>query len=118
MTLSELKIIEPIKNYLKEFETVDEFNLYYAKHKDEIDELTTHKLNKMYHINGYRITKIKGILMLKKWGNTKNDSNKENDEIIQQINEMKEAINSIIKFLNQQTTFVSPPLITSTNING
>ena len=125
---TELKILEPIKKYLKEFNTPDEFNLWYSKHKNEVDNETTHKLNKMYHINGYRITKIKGILMLKKWDNTKsvvssandtkNDSNKENDEIIQQINEMKEAINSIIKFLNQQTTVVSPPLITSTKING
>ena len=77
----DLKIIEPIKNYLKEFKTVDEFNLWYSKNKDEIDSLTTHKLNKMYHIEGYRITKIKGKLCLKK--DTKKDMKKEiKDEII------------------------------------
>ena len=31
-----------------------------------MDKLTTHKLNKMYHINGYRVTRIKGVLSLKK----------------------------------------------------
>ena len=61
----EVKVIEPIKNYIKEFNKPVEFNLWYAKHKDEVDALTTHKLNKMYHIEGYRITKIKGELMLK-----------------------------------------------------
>ena len=63
----EIKVIEPIKNYLKEFNNPVEFNLWYAKNKDEVDKLTTHKLNKMYHIMGYRITKIKGELMLKEY---------------------------------------------------
>ena len=44
----DLKVIEPIKNYLKEFKTVDEFNLWYSKNKEEVDKLTTHKLNKLY----------------------------------------------------------------------
>lgn len=60
-----LKIVEPIREYLKEFETVDEFNKYYIKHKSDIDSQTTHTLNKKYHIKGYRITKIKGDLQLK-----------------------------------------------------
>ena len=59
----EVKVIEPIKNYIKEFNTPVEFNLWYAKHKDEVDALTTHKRNIMYHIEGYRITKIKGELI-------------------------------------------------------
>ena len=59
-------MIGPIKEYLKMFNGPDEFNLWYAKNKDDIDKLTTHKLNKMYHIDGYRITKIKGVLCLKK----------------------------------------------------
>ena len=67
-----LKIIEPIKEYLKVFNSPDEFNIWYTKNKDEVDMLTTHKLNKMYKINGYRITKIKNVLMLKKI--TNNDS--------------------------------------------
>ena len=62
----EVKVIGPIKEYLKTFNTPDEFNLWYAKNKDEIDKITTHKLNKMYYIEGYRITKIKGVLCLKK----------------------------------------------------
>lgn len=61
-----IKIIEPIKKCIKTFNTTDEFNLWYMKNKNEIDSLTTHKLNKLYHINGYRITKIKGELKLKK----------------------------------------------------
>ncbi len=51
----EVKVIGPIKEYLKTFNTPDEFNLWYAKNKDEIDKITTHKLNKMYYIEGFRI---------------------------------------------------------------
>ena len=62
----DLKIIKPVEKYLKEFESPEEFNVFYAKNKDEIDSQTTHKLNKQYHIKGYVITKIKGELCLKK----------------------------------------------------
>ena len=33
----DLKIIGPIKSPLKEFDSVDEFNIYYHKHKEEMD---------------------------------------------------------------------------------
>ena len=51
----DLKIIEPIQKPLHEFETPDEFNIYYHKHKDEMDKETTHLLNKKFSIDGYRI---------------------------------------------------------------
>lgn len=110
---SELKILEPIKKYSKEFNTPDEFNLWYSKHKNEIDNETTHKLNKLYHIQGYKITKIKGVLMLKKWDEEKQTLR--NPEIREELNQMKEAINSIIRYLkgdSQQTIVVSPPEMT------
>ena len=109
----DLKVIEPIKNYLKEFKTVDEFNLYYSKNKDEIDSMTTHKLNKMYHIDGYRITKIKGKLCLKKWEKKDKESNNENDHLEMheeeinylknEIEKLKITINSIINVINSSS---------------
>ena len=59
--LTDLKIIGPIKKPLKDFESPDEFNLYYHKHKEEMDSETTHSLNKKFKIDGFRITKIKGV---------------------------------------------------------
>lgn len=127
----ELKLIEPIKNYTKEFNTTDEFNLWYSKNKSSIDSLTTHKLNKMFYIKGYRITKIKGILCLKRYEEKNkeekkqqmilnNDSTMEaleefHEEYIEEIKTMKETINKIIEFINginQTSTLVSPPSIT------
>lgn len=121
----DVKVIEPIKNYLKEFNSPDEFNLFYSKNKSEIDAYTTHKLNKMYHIIGYRITKIKGVLMLKKWDESKNIKTQspipspniveELDEIHSEIDKIKETVNSIIAYiqsqLDQSHTNVSPPSV-------
>ena len=102
----DLKILEPIKNYLKEFNTPEEFNNFYSLNKDELNKLTTHKLNKMYHVKGYRITKIKGQLMLKKWDDSKVKPNEEfvsvNDieEIREDIKKIKATVNNIIEFIN------------------
>lgn len=121
----DVKVIEPIKNYLKEFNSPDEFNLFYSKNKSEIDAYTTHKLNKMYHIIGYRISKIKGVIMLKKWDESKNIKTQspipspniveELDEIHSEIDKIKETVNSIIAYiqsqLDQSHTNVSPPSV-------
>ena len=112
----EVKVIEPIKNYIKEFNTPVEFNLWYAKHKDEVDALTTHKLNKMYHIEGYRITKIKGELMLKVDKHIKENEeqtpkgvtasgyeesiNQEIKELRNEIKNIKDTLNKLIEFVN------------------
>ena len=111
----DLKVIEPIKNYINEFNSPVEFNLFYAKHKDEIDSLTTHKLNKMYHIEGYRITKIKGELMLKKWVVKEEKDHGIIDELKSEIKEIRDTVNKIIEFLNsnlQGITNVSSPVTT------
>ena len=99
----DLKVIEPIKNYLKEFKTPDEFNLFYQTKKDELNKLTTHKLNKMYHISGYRITKIQGELMLKKWNEVeKQDLNEQIELLREEIKKIKDTINQIIDVINSK----------------
>ena len=44
---------------VKNFDSLDEFQQYYNLHKSEIDELSTVKLNRMYHIKDYKITRRK-----------------------------------------------------------
>ena len=111
----DLKVIEPIKNYIKEFNSPVEFNLWYAKHKEEVDSLTTHKLNKMYKIDGYRITKIKGELMLKVDRKIK-EKEGEDENIHEEINELrdeiakiKDAYNKLIEYVNNS---LKPSVIT------
>lgn len=119
----DLKIIEPIHKPLHEFETPDEFNIYYHKHKDEMDKETTHLLNKKFSINGYRITKIKGVLCLKRstmktnqrlidQRETKSKSNVEHtvpgkqmfddiNDLQDRIQKLEEVVNNIIDVINQ-----------------
>ncbi len=101
----EIKILEPILHYAKEFISPEEFNLYYKIHKDEMDKLTTHKLNKLYHIKDYRITKIKGELMLKKFNEeahrkimqirNDNDNDDDNNDNAEKITELERRIDII-----------------------
>lgn len=93
----DLKIIEPIRKPLKQFDSVEEFNLYYHKHKADMDNETTHLLNKKFKIEGYRITKIKGVICLKK---DRGDKNKQADDLIQRLEILEQKVNEIIEFIN------------------
>ena len=50
-----LEVIEPYNPQIVEFETVDDFNIYYNKHPDEFANKTTQKLNTKYKIPGYKL---------------------------------------------------------------
>ena len=101
LNLMSIKIIEPIKQYLKVFNSPDEFNIWYSKNKDEVDTLTTHKLNKMYLINGYRITKIKNVLMLKKINNNESQHSANSPLVPDELTELREEIKNIKSTINQ-----------------
>ena len=99
----DLKIIKPVEKYLKEFDLPEEFNVFYAKNKDEIDSQTTHKLNKQYHIKGYVITKIKGELCLKKpWikkNNNESSSTIDFTSLEVRVKRLEETVNKIIDLI-------------------
>lgn len=106
-----LNIIAPITTAIKEFHSPEEFNIYYQLHKEEIDGTTTHKLNKLYKIEGYRITKIKNVLMLKR--NIEKNTDAEEINVKDEIATIKETLNKIINFLATgeqpgELEFVSP----------
>ena len=108
----DVKVVEPIQSPMKEFNSVDEFNLFYHNHKDEMMATTTHRLNKMYKINGYRITKIRGELCLKKVreavkqksdvenGDGVDDHDGDTVDIETRLQRLEEAVNEIIDALN------------------
>lgn len=109
----DVKIIEPITHYIKEFDTPNDFDSWYKSHQEELDKLTTHKLNKMYHINGYRITRIKGVLSLKKASRkecviTDNSENEQRFIAIEnEISDMSEDIKNIKNALQSIQNYFS-----------
>jgi hypothetical protein len=92
------KIIKPI-SLMMTFESQDEFFDYYNSHKTEMDSLTTHKLNKLFSIDGYRITKIKNVLKLKQI-NISNNPTLRNEIIENRIAVLENALNRIIEYIN------------------
>ena len=106
-----VKIIELIRSYYKTFKTSDEFNNWYLKNKSEVDEYTTHKLNKMYNVEGFRITQIKGSLCLKKVVPKQIKETSDEQQMREQsislkneIQSMKKSIKEIINYLNGNGT--------------
>ena len=97
-TEKSLKVLEPIQLDVKTFKDKQDFELFYNSHRDEFEESTTTKLNRMYKIPGYRITRVKDQLCLKK-DYTKKDilnNNHENKIIIleERIQEMEKKLES------------------------
>ena len=114
--MEELKIIEPVKSNLKHFKTTEEFNIYYVKNKEELEEMTTQKLNKLFNIDGYRITKIgtrdkdgkrvKGSICLKKCVEKDTPDNNETlnlriEDLEKTVKDLKEQIKILSTTINQ-----------------
>ena len=94
-----LKVLEPIQMDVKTFQDKTEFELFYNSHKEEFESSTTTKLNRMYKIPGYRITRQKQQLCLKKdysKGSTKGAVGEESSERFQEladkVQELEETI--------------------------
>ena len=98
--LPEITVIEKFSPNVIAFDTKEDFVEYLSEHKEDMDKMTTCKLNKMYHIPNYRITKIKGEISLKK--------NKEEElppasvsELYSEIATLKTMFNNLVQQLAQ-----------------
>ncbi len=91
-----IKIIEPFRSDIIEFEDIEQFNDYINRDLEKYTALTTQKLNKMFHVPGYRIAKINKEIGLRKVEEHK-DHEVEND----QLKVMKEMIETLINEVNR-----------------
>lgn len=96
----EIKIINEIRDEIKVFKSVEEFNIYYQKNKESMEKLTTHHLNKIFKIElpdgtVYRITKkncgtgkgktLSGDIFLKKVIQPKNKEGNDEEKPLWEI---------------------------------
>lgn len=98
-----IPILKPIKDR-KTFESTDEFNEYFRIHNEEFLTLSTCKLNKMFNIPGYWITKIKGNISLKSVPEkrlTMNEISDRLDKTEKQIINLIDNINKVIAYINE-----------------
>ena len=96
-------VIKPIDEQIT-FESIDDFTNYYNEHKEELDPLSTCKLNKMFKIivdnEPYKITKIKGELSLRTISKSRVTALMRIEELENTQNEIIDKINALIALIN------------------
>ena len=97
-----MNLLEKYSPEMTIFETPKEFEQYLTEHKDELDAMTTIKLNRIYLIRGYRITKLKGVISLRKLGTNEftNDFPVESP-LHDRVVELEEQVEAMKKILDE-----------------
>ena len=101
---------------VKNFDNINEFEDFYKLHEDEINKLSTVKLNKMFHIKDYKIIRRKidgnedktlGFQQIFKTNNESNDDSRYEElnnrlKLVEIENtKIKNQLIEIIKVINQ-----------------
>ena len=123
----EIQVVNELRNDIKVFKSLEEFDLFYQKNKDSMNGQTTQLLNKLYKIelpdgSLYRITKkncgsgkgktLTGDICLKKIIAQKDDEQPLWEIAIEsvkaditnmknKIEEIKQTVNQIVKVINE-----------------
>ena len=123
----EIKVVNELRDDIKVFKSLEEFDLFYQKNKDSMNGQTTQLLNKLYKIelpdgSLYRITKkncgsgkgktLTGDICLKKIIAQKDDEQPLWEIAIEsvkaditnmrsKIEEIKQTVNQIVKVINE-----------------
>ena len=77
-----IEVFENIGDNVIEFETKEEFERYYKKNKEFIDNMKTRGLNRKFIIHGFRIGRKKGNIILYPTEIKNKDMIKSDEEII------------------------------------
>ena len=94
--LPQVKILEPFSPEVIECETTDDFNEVFNANPEVYSAMTTQKLNKIFKIPGYRITKIKGVVCLRSIKPCEQQHPHDEMEIInEEIKNIKQAFNQL-----------------------
>ena len=88
--LVQIKVIERYAPDIINFETKEDFIEYLDKHREELNQLSTCKLNKLCKIKGYHITKLNGEISLR--STRKSESKSESERILNEIEDLKTII--------------------------
>ena len=90
--LPQIKIIEPFSPEVIDCETKEDFNAILNSDPDKYKDMTTQKLNKTFHIPGYKITKIQGEICLR---SIKPCEKQDNVSLAEEIKNIKLAFNQL-----------------------
>ena len=96
-----ITILERFSPAVINFGSIDEFKTHLNENEEEMKKLSTVKLNRLYHIDGYRITKLQGKISLRKIHKNDHSTTDEHSDRLALIEEsiviLSEKINEIVK---------------------
>ena len=95
--------IQPIKDK-RIFDSVEAFNKYYNEHEDFFERTTTCKLNKMFEVPGFKITKLQGVVSLKNIPESRVTANDRIEKLSNRVLNLEEMMNKCIKTVNETVT--------------
>ena len=95
--------IQPIKEK-RTFKTPEEFTEFYNAHEDFFEKTTTCKLNKMYEVPGFKITKLQGVVSLKNIPESRVTANDKIEKLSNRVLTLEEMMNKCIKTVNETVT--------------
>ena len=94
--LPQIKIIEKYSPDIINFETKEDFIEYLDQHREELNKLSTCKLNKLCKIKGYHITKLKGEISLRSTQTTEDiETKSQSERIMNEIEDLKTVIKQL-----------------------
>lgn len=103
---SDVKVFQNLYDDVLHFETKEEFNRYYAKNKEAVDKMATRGLNVKFKINGFKIGRTKGEIILYPTKDTKqtpeintNQADENGITIHQKLNSLNNKIKNIESLL-------------------
>lgn len=96
--LPTVKIFEPFQPEVIECESKEDFSEILNADLEKYNAMTTQKLNKIFHIPGYKITKIQNVICLrslKKCEMLNSSKHEDNSHIQEEIKNIKVAFNQL-----------------------
>ena len=100
-----VKVLEPFQPEVINCDDKDAFNVIYNTNKEKYDAMTTQKLNKIFNIPGYKITKVNNQICLRSIKPCEkimcNDNSDTLQKLTERVVEIEKAFNNLANAHNK-----------------
>ena len=93
---SSVKVLEPFQPDIIKCDNKDAFNVIYNANKEKYNAMTTQKLNKIFNIPGYKITKVNNEICLRSIKPCEKINSNDYSDTLQKLTEKVERLTKII----------------------
>lgn len=101
-----IKVFENIGDNVVKFETKEDFMRYYNKNQESIDAMSTRGLNRKFKIDGFKIGRLQGKIILYPLKETEHKSEELDSKTKLTINEKLDFMNRRLKKIEEMLEIV------------